>query len=675
VIHTKLKAILLMLIVSLSLTAPLMVLPSVKAYSAGSEALWIENWLESDILHVNEFYTNGSFWRTLDFQFWNAPTDWRPKQLAWNYENGWDQVQKYNGKWFNNSGAANTTIAGYSMTVGVNENDNSNDAHDNIILTIGDNVWTQNGVHHLTFIDAIFACGSYRKQVVRTDLGKNETIFDYPNGFTANNTFYNGHLLDCPTLGSMASFWDEAFPEYNMPYSYYGNPGRSNDTGYLSNETYQDIPNVHGTAMRLGIDVSHPSSNGWVYDYSCYRFQVNNTNKWWFQVFDDNSFQTINNSTLTEQIYKLVVGFEDGWSQHDNFIDCVMCITGIWDYFKLSEPYHQWTQKLDFVYFTGGLGKTLEWESGQFGSGNWTIQIPNSQGAATYQYNVPLETDIYPVTPQISWGCLNLTTQAFSGWNVKEGLTYSAPTLTSDANRMCMAIRGTDDTIYYCYSYTGQVFASWHTLSGATPLTPAACLYNNQLHLVVVGEDWSSLWWGYVNMSTLAFSGWTLLSGYTPSAPTLTSNGTAMYLVVRGGDNGIWYRSYSGSDWSSWTEIPGNGATRDMPAATIINNQLDLEVIGMGGELWYGQLYLSNGTFSGWSQYPSTGATPCAPTLTSDSATKKFLVVRGLDDQVWYFDWSQSTWQNLSPVLTLLTPAACIFQGNLYIVAISVPST
>ena len=84
----------------------------------------------------------------------------------------------------------------------------------------------------------------------------------------------------------------------------------------------------------------------------------------------------------------------------------------------------------------------------------------------------------------------------------------------------------------------------------------------------------------------------------------------------------------------------------DSVAATVCNGKLYLTAQAMDGlSLWFSSIDLGDKTFSGWS--PISGLTPSATTLVS-SGDKLFLVVRGLESQVWYreYDCSSETWSD-----------------------------
>jgi len=185
--------------------------------------------------------------------------------------------------------------------------------------------------------------------------------------------------------------------------------------------------------------------------------------------------------------------------------------------------------------------------------------------------------------------------------------------------------------------------------------------------------DGNTLWHGYVDLSTSIFSGWTLLSGATHSAPTLTSNGTVLCLVVRGLDNRIYYRCYScsGGSWDSWRVVL-TGATLDSPAAAMLENDIHIVVRGMdGSSLWHTKVRCDGTGSPVWTLI--SGATPSRPALTaSQSSGKLYLVVRGLDNRIYYRDYTASSniwgdW-NVLPGATIDGPGATVTGNKLHVV-------
>lgn len=248
-------------------------------------------------------------------------------------------------------------------------------------------------------------------------------------------------------------------------------------------------------------------------------------------------------------------------------------------------------------------------------------------------------------------------------------------------------VRGLDNRIYYCRNSSSVSWESWNVLTGLTCDSPAATVCSGKLHFVVRGFSEIdiymnySLWYGSVDVSTGSFLGWTGLSGLTSSAPTLTSNGTHVCLVVRGLGNRIYYRVYSCESevWGSWRSVPA-GLTCDSPAAAMLGNELHMVVRGcfssgsvyLNYTLWYGSVDLSTGSFLGWTGM--SGLTSSTPTLTASQAPDKLcLVVRGLDDRIYYNVWNSLGWEgwtSLPSGFTCERPAATVIGNELHFVVI-----
>lgn len=218
---------------------------------------------------------------------------------------------------------------------------------------------------------------------------------------------------------------------------------------------------------------------------------------------------------------------------------------------------------------------------------------------------------------------------------------------------------GTDDGDPVVYIDSVSVYGETFTIT--TFHTPT-------LHAVVRGADGSSLYHGYVNLTDDTFSGWTWLPGSTPSPPTLVSDGTTLYLVVRGEDDQIYYNVWNGG-WGSWTLIPGS--TTAGPAAAVVGGALHIVVQGYGAtSLYHCYVNLTDDTFSGWTGI--SGATPVAPTLAaSEKRNVLFLVVKGMDNMIYYEAWNGVEWEGWAALpsgATCATPGATVQGDTLQIV-------
>ena len=134
-------------------------------------------------------------------------------------------------------------------------------------------------------------------------------------------------------------------------------------------------------------------------------------------------------------------------------------------------------------------------------------------------------------------------------------------------------------------------------------------------------------------------------------------------LVVRGTDDGVWYRSFNGTDWGVWGGF--GGVTYDTPAAEIYDGQLYVVANGTNGALWWRALNLTDDSFSEWQNISGHGT----PTLTA-TGTNLTLVVRGTDDGVWYRSFDGADWGVWGGLggLTHDVPAAAVFGEQLHVV-------
>lgn len=242
------------------------------------------------------------------------------------------------------------------------------------------------------------------------------------------------------------------------------------------------------------------------------------------------------------------------------------------------------------------------------------------------------------------------------------------------ATQAYLVVRGAHDEIFYRpYNCMTSSWDDWRVIpEGATCDSPAAAVYSSKLHFVVRGMDRQSLWFGWVNLTDYSFSGWQSISGATQSAPTLVNYDSKLVLVVRGLDNSIYHRLYDcvSGVWEGWSVLP-NGSTIDSPAAAVLEGVLHIVVRGADGySVWHSSVNMTTSDFSGWELIG--GATESKPTLAwSESRLELYLVVRGLDNVVYYNVWNGVDWEgwtSLSSGATCDSPGATVIDNKLHIV-------
>jgi fibronectin type 3 domain-containing protein len=151
--------------------------------------------------------------------------------------------------------------------------------------------------------------------------------------------------------------------------------------------------------------------------------------------------------------------------------------------------------------------------------------------------------------------------------------------------------------------------------------------------------------------------GGVLTSG--PSAASWASDHT--YVFVRGTDNGLWYKTWSGTSWGNWTPL-GGVLSSDPSVVSWGANRIDVFVRGSDNQLWH--RWYENGVWYLWE--PLGGVLTSAPGASSWGPNHLDIFVRGTDNALWQKTWNGSTWSNWQPLGGILTsnPSAVSSTAN-----------
>ena len=257
---------------------------------------------------------------------------------------------------------------------------------------------------------------------------------------------------------------------------------------------------------------------------------------------------------------------------------------------------------------------------------------PGYEGAGVY-----LESAVFDAAS--GYGYFGASTWPWSGMERRGMILKIAPSPSYSV------VRGMDSGIYFG-SYGGK---EWNRLPGATADSPAAVRCSGGLHIAVRGTN-NGIYYGYFDFSTKTFSGWLQVPGKTSSAPALSTDQycSVLYLVVRGMDSGVYVNMRTSGTWGNWIKLPG--ATVDGPAAAYAAGSdppiLHIVVRGKdGSSIWHGQAPVIGNTlgFWGWSQIQ--GKTPSKPALLAISEWQIYLAVRGLDNGIHVNKWDGYSWK------------------------------
>lgn len=198
---------------------------------------------------------------------------------------------------------------------------------------------------------------------------------------------------------------------------------------------------------------------------------------------------------------------------------------------------------------------------------------------------------------------MNINTGVWGNWISLGGSTTSAPTfITSTSNSLALAVRGSDDGVYY----------------------------NSYVRVPLGGDLWLVMW-----------TGWTNLQGATIDKPALASDGSTLTLAVRGTNNGIYVKTMdlSSGVWSGWITIGGKTSSGPSVKATPDEDDFVLAVRGMDNSIYYTYTWHGDWSVSPWFNVP--GVTVDRPVLerTSNPDEVLHLVVRGSDNGVYHNIW------------------------------------
>jgi hypothetical protein len=112
---------------------------------------------------------------------------------------------------------------------------------------------------------------------------------------------------------------------------------------------------------------------------------------------------------------------------------------------------------------------------------------------------------------------------------------------------------GSDENVWMS-TFDGDVWSPYAKIGATSSHGPALATFGGEMHMIASGGGNDHRIWHY------HFDGsrWKNAKGldhvFTDSMPALTVFDDKLYCAARGMENGIWYMSYSGGSWSTYTE-------------------------------------------------------------------------------------------------------------------------
>jgi len=209
---------------------------------------------------------------------------------------------------------------------------------------------------------------------------------------------------------------------------------------------------------------------------------------------------------------------------------------------------------------------------------------------------------------------------------------------------------------------------------GLTPSRPAAASGVQGgaiiLELFIRGTD-NRVYWNH-SADVTGFNGWTEVPLFlfqfhfeTISAPSAILFNGLVRLFARGTDNRIYENDFDGTNWSFWSEIPGNGLTLSGPVAVDVNGVLELLIRGLDNRIYTNILNNSNNTWGSWRNFFGEAFTisePAAIVIPSPFFAAYFM--RGEDNRIYENNLNGSGWYEVpGGGLTIAGPSVLRHNG------------
>jgi hypothetical protein len=149
-----------------------------------------------------------------------------------------------------------------------------------------------------------------------------------------------------------------------------------------------------------------------------------------------------------------------------------------------------------------------------------------------------------------------LTNGAWSGWSSLGGISTSAPaaSVRRGTNYLDLAVRGTDNTIYFRSYVPGSGWSPWGSLGGNLTSAPTLASQGDGIQNVFARGTDGAVAQRYWNVT--AWGDWLSLGGGIAGAPASVSRTPGyLNLYARGAGNVTYSRSFSPSGWTAWGEL------------------------------------------------------------------------------------------------------------------------
>jgi hypothetical protein len=224
------------------------------------------------------------------------------------------------------------------------------------------------------------------------------------------------------------------------------------------------------------------------------------------------------------------------------------------------------------------------------------------------------------------------TNGSWSAWSDLGGGLLSAPSaaVRRGAGVVDVAVRGTDNAVWFTYWSPSAGWAGYSSLGGGTLSAPSVVSYRaGYVHVFARSgsNTVDTIWW-----DGSAWSAWATIGGEATSGPAAVSDAdNRIDVFVRGADAAIHRRRWDGTAWLPWERIDPTPVSSG-PAAVALGPDHIAVFARMGGEIRMN--VLDGTTWSGWSLVettppPTSPPPPPPPTTCGHSVAHMKNALRG----------------------------------------------
>lgn len=153
-------------------------------------------------------------------------------------------------------------------------------------------------------------------------------------------------------------------------------------------------------------------------------------------------------------------------------------------------------------------------------------------------------------------------------------------------------VRGLGNTVWHRTALSGGGYGPWVAVpaTGATTGPSTVMSDASRLHMVLRGTD-NAVWYNSAVLQSDGtpgpWQGWQSLGGYATAAPTIASLASnRLAVVTRGTDGAVWQRVWTGSSWSGWASLNGYAYSSPVLMADVANSRYVVSVVGMDNKVW-----------------------------------------------------------------------------------------